>query len=90
MEEHIEGKDTALPDEGLPGDELSQMQAVLARNLRAGRAGSWMSRNDLAQRSGLPASRISLIEAGRGNASIDELIALAAVLETPLWTLLKP
>jgi transcriptional regulator with XRE-family HTH domain len=90
MKERIEAEGAAAPETGAPEEDLSQMQAILGRNLRARRAGRWMSRKALVERTGIPAARIAAIEAGRCNPSIDELTTLAAILEMPLWMLLKP
>jgi hypothetical protein len=38
----------------------------------------------------MPPSHLSAIEAERVNASIEDMAKLAAILETPLWGLLKP
>ena len=90
MEDHIEAEGAAAPNGETRKEERLAIEAVLARNLRAHRVRRWMSQKDLVERTGMPASRIAAMEAGRGNASLDEMAKLAAVLETPLWKLLKP
>ena len=90
MEDHIETEGAAAPDGQTPSEGFLEVEAVLARNLRAHRVSRWMSQKDLVERTGMPAPRIAAIEAGRGNASIDDMAKLAATLETPLWKLLKP
>ena len=89
MEDPIEAEGAAAPDGSTPRERLLEIEAVLSRNLRAHRVRRWLSQDDLAARAGFPASRIAAIEAGRGNASIDEMAKLAAILKTPLWKLLK-
>ena len=90
MEECIEAEGLATSNGGTPGERLSVVRAVLARNLRAARARRRLSQRDVVERTGLPSSQIAAIEAGRADASIDAMAKLASILETPLWKLLKP
>ena len=90
MEEHIEAEGLATSNEGSPGERLFAVRAVLARNLRAERARRRLSQRDMAGRTGVPSWQIAAIEAGQGNASIDDMAKFASILETPLWKLLKP
>ena len=90
MEERIEAEGLATSNGGTPGERLSVVRAVLARNLRAARAKRRLSQRDVVERTGVPSSQIAAIEAGRADASIDAMAKLASILETPLWKLLKP
>ena len=90
MEERIEAEGLATSNGGSPGERLSAVRAVLARNLRAERSRRRLSQRDMVGRTRMPFSQIAAIEAGRGNASIDDMAKLASILETPLWKLLKP
>jgi transcriptional regulator with XRE-family HTH domain len=90
MDQRIEAEGLAMPDGETPGERLSVVRAVLARNLRAERLRHRLSRRDVIERTGMPSSRVTAIEAGRGNATIDDMAKLAVLLETPLWKLLKP
>jgi len=90
MEERIEAEGLATSNGGSPGERLSAVRAVLARNLRAERARRRLSQRDMVGRTGVPSSQIAAIEAGRAEASIDDMAKLASILETPLWKLLKP
>ena len=90
MEERIEAEGLATSNGGSPGERLSAVRAVLARNLRAERTKRRLRQKDLIEQTGVPALRIAAIEGGRGNASIDDMAKLASILETPLWRLLKP
>ena len=90
MDERIEAEGLAMPAGETPGERLSVVRAVLARNLHAERVRRRLSRRDVIERTGVPSSRVAAIEAGRGNATIDDITKLAAILEMPLWKLLKP
>ena len=90
MDDPVEADDLAAPNAPTATEKRLEIEAVLSRNLRVHRARRWLSQADLAARSGFPATRIAAIEAGQGNASIDEMAKLAAILGTPLWKLLKP
>ena len=90
MEERIAAEGLATSNGGTPGESLSAVRAVLARNLRAGRARRRLSQRDIVKRTGVPSSQIAAMEAGRADASIDSMAKLASILETPLWKLLKP
>ena len=90
MDERIEAKGLAMPAGETPGERLSVVRAVLARNLCTERVRHRLSRRDVSERTEMPSSRVTAIEAGRGNATIDDMVKLAAILKTPLWKLLKP
>ena len=90
MDERIEAEGLAMPDGETPGERLSVVRAVLARNLHAERVRRGLSPRDVIERTGMPSSRVTAIETGRGNATIDDMVKLAAILKTPLWKLLKP
>ena len=90
MEERVEAEGLAMSNGGSPGERLSAVRVVLARNLRAARVRRRLSQRDVVERTGVPSSQIAAIEAGRADASIDAMAKLASILETPLWKLLKP
>jgi transcriptional regulator with XRE-family HTH domain len=90
MEDRIEAGRLSASDEGRQEERLCSVRAALAGNLRAARNQRRLSRRELAERTEMRPSHLAAIEAGRGNASIEEMAKLAAILETPLWELLKP
>ncbi len=90
MEQRIEAEGGPGSDASRPEERLSRVRKVLARNLRAERIRRRLSQRNLAERTGMPPSHLAAIEAGRGNASLEDMAKLAAILETPLWELLKP
>jgi transcriptional regulator with XRE-family HTH domain len=90
MKDRIEADRLSASQDGRPEERLSTVRAVLAGNLRAERIRRRLSRSEVAERTGMPPSHLAAIESGRCNASIEEMAKLAAILETPLWELLKP
>jgi transcriptional regulator with XRE-family HTH domain len=90
MEDRIEAEGAPASSESRSGERLSTVRRVLAGNLRAERNRRRLSRSEVAERTGMLPSHLAAIEAGRGNASIEDMAKLAAILETPLWELLKP
>ena len=90
MEERIEAEGLATSNGRTPGERPSAVRAVFARNLRAERIRQRLSQRGMVGRTRIPFSQIAAIEAGRDNASIDDIAKLASILETPLWKLLKP
>jgi transcriptional regulator with XRE-family HTH domain len=90
MEDRIEAEGGPASDESRPEEALSTVRRALAGNLRAARNQRRLSQSDVADRIGMPHSHLSAIVAERVNASIEDMAKLAAILETPLWGLLKP
>lgn len=68
--------------------EMKKYYEVLARNLRAERARSKMSRVKLSMLSGISVETIGSIERETANPTIDTLVSLAVTLNVDLNTLL--
>jgi transcriptional regulator with XRE-family HTH domain len=71
-------------------DGQSQIQAVLAANLRRARIARRLSLSELARVTGMSKATLSGIENGRANPTVETLSAVAAALRLPLVELLEP
>lgn len=74
-------------DQAVPDDDL---QIVFGRNFRKARLDAGLSQSQAAEQSGINQSNISLAEAGRLNATIRTMSALARVVGKPVSDLLTP
>jgi len=62
----------------------------VAENVKALRGAKGLSLSELATRAGLGKSTMSQLEAGKGNPSIETLLAVAAALQVPFGQLVEP
>jgi len=70
--------------------DAAALVRVVAENVRMHRTGKGMSLGELATRAGLGKSTLSMLEAGKGNPSIETLLAVAAALQVPFGQLVEP
>lgn len=75
------------PDQ--PGTDGDPVAAALGRRLRTARQARSWTLDDLAEASGVSRRMIVTIEAGRGNATLNTLLRLAAAVEIPLAELVS-
>src|SRR3546814_6686367 len=73
------------PDSAAPANIIlaatSDLASLLGRNCRARRARFKMSQGELSLRTGISASRLSLIENGRANPTLEIMEAIARALQ---------
>src|SRR3546814_20786573 len=81
------------PDSAAPANiilaETSDVASLLGRNCRARRARFKMSQGELSLRTGISASRLSLIENGRANTTLEIMDAIARALQCSVAALLS-
>src|SRR3546814_14075462 len=81
------------PDSAAPANiilaETSDVASLLGRNCRARRARFKMSQGELSLRTGISASRLSLIENGRANPTLEIMDAIARALQCSVADLLS-
>lgn len=68
--------------------DLPTRRTLLGRRVRAARALQGWTQEELGTRAGFDRTYVGAIERGERNVSFDNLVRLAAALETPLATLL--
>lgn len=74
----------------MPADKLRDaIASEVARIIRQERIGRGLSLNGLAERAGLSRQMVSYVEQEERNPSLDTLLRIADVLETPLDTLIQ-
>lgn len=73
---------------GGPDSKSSEMNQLVARNVRRYRHERGLSLGELARRSGLSKQTLSKVEQGSGNPTVETLAQLGAALEVPVRRLL--
>lgn len=68
----------------------ADVRQAFGQNLRQARIDEELTRHDVQDRTGVPQDRLSDIEAGQMDPSIDTMVALAMVVGRDLWTLMPP
>ncbi len=74
---------------GSPKDAAA-LVSVVAQNIRSRRTARGLSLGELAALAGVGKSTLSMLEAGKGNPSIETLLAIAAALGVPFGHLVEP
>lgn len=68
----------------------TDLRRIFARNLKAARREAGLTQKDIREKLGFAQSYLSELENGRSTISLDNLELLAAVLNKPVWKLVKP
>lgn len=70
--------------------EVQSGRAVFARNFRNARKKAGLTQIQIHHLTGLSQAFISEVETGKSTISLDNMVALARAVDTPLWKLLLP
>ena len=68
----------------------ADLRGAFGQNLRQARIAEGLTQYDVQDRTGVPQDRVSDIEAGHVDPSIETMVTLAMVVRRDLWTLLAP
>lgn len=73
----------------MPGVDSQSERELFGQNFRVARTKMGLSQRDVHRQTGVAQSHISEIETGTSNISIDTMVKLATVVNTPLWKLFR-
>lgn len=79
-----------MADARRPDADGETVRTSFGEHFRACRKKLQLSPGVIHELTGVPASHIAQIEAGQGSLHIDTMVKLAAIVQMPLWQLLKP
>jgi transcriptional regulator with XRE-family HTH domain len=69
--------------------DAKEMRMLFGQNCKAARIEAGLSQADIAERTGIPQSRVSQIELGKANITLETMMILARVIDRDLLYLLS-
>ncbi|WP_457805566.1 helix-turn-helix domain-containing protein [Stenotrophomonas maltophilia] len=80
---------TRLPA-NVDASQIPEMRKAFAKNFKAARIKAGLRQVDICEKAGMSQPYLSEVERGLSNISLDNMEILAALVDKPLWVLLKP